>query len=80
MGIFSLEYIRQMINVDEIHFVATKKKSQFRIRSQIGPLICNNRVAGEEADNRLKEMTFTHSLSCSYNPWRIISNKRVENN
>lgn len=33
MRIFSLEYIRQMINMDEIHFVAAKKKSQFKIKT-----------------------------------------------
>lgn len=46
--IFALEYIRQMINVDEIHFVAAKKKSQFRIKSEIGPFIYNSRATGEE--------------------------------
>jgi hypothetical protein len=30
--IFSLEYIRQMINSDEIHFVAFKRKQQLRIK------------------------------------------------
>jgi len=33
MRIFAMEYIRHMINADEIHFVAAKKKSQFRIKS-----------------------------------------------
>jgi len=80
MRIFALEYIRQMINVDELHFVSAKKKSQFRIKSHIGPFICNNRVAGEEADKILKEMNFTHSFTWSYDPWGIISKKRVENN
>ena len=30
--IFTLEYIRQMINLDDIHFVAFKKKQQLRIK------------------------------------------------
>lgn len=79
MRIFSLEYIRQMINAHEVHFVAAKKKSQFRIKSQVGPFICNSRVAGDEADKILKEMNFTHSFAWSYDPWDIISKKRVEN-
>lgn len=79
MRIFALQYIRQMISADEIHFVAANKKSQFKIKSQIGPFICNTRVAGEEADRRLREMNFTHSLTWSYDPWGIISKKRVEN-
>jgi hypothetical protein len=42
--IFSLEYIRQMINSDDIHFVAFKKKQQLRIKGQIGSFICNNEL------------------------------------
>jgi hypothetical protein len=56
--IFSLEYIRQMINSDDIHFVAFKKKQQLRIKGQIGSFICNSRAAGEEANKLLKEMKF----------------------
>ena len=68
-----------MINENEVHFVLAKKKYQFRIKTQIGPFICNTRVAGEEADKRLKEMKFTHSFTWSYDPLGIISKKRVEN-
>lgn len=35
------------------------KKSQLRIQIQIGPFICNNRLAGEEADSLLKQMRFS---------------------
>jgi hypothetical protein len=33
--IFALEYIRQMINSDDIHFVSLKKKQQLRIKGHI---------------------------------------------
>ena len=33
MSIFSLEYIRQMLNSNDIHFVVEKKKSRFRIET-----------------------------------------------
>jgi len=56
-----------------MHFVSAKKKSKFRIKSQIGPFICNNRATGEEAEKRLREMNFTHSFTWSYDPWGIIS-------
>ena len=42
MRIFSLEYIRKMINLDEIHFVSLKKKKQLRIKGKIGSFICNS--------------------------------------
>jgi hypothetical protein len=40
--IFALEYIRQMINSDDIHFVSLKKKQQLRIKGKIGSFICNS--------------------------------------
>jgi hypothetical protein len=45
--IFALEYIRKMINSDDIHFMSLKKKQQLRIKGQIGPFICNSRAAGK---------------------------------
>jgi len=71
--IFSLEYIRQMVNSDDIHFVAVKKKQQLRIKTQIGCFICNNRSRGEEVDNILKHMRFTQSSNWSYDPFGVIS-------
>jgi len=41
-----------MINKDDIHFVAFKKKKQLKIKGQIGSFICNSRAVGEE-DNKL---------------------------
>jgi len=38
MRIFALEYISQMLNFDDIHFVVAKKKSQFHIKTQGGHL------------------------------------------
>jgi hypothetical protein len=42
MRIFSLEYIRQMSNSNDIHFVSLKKKQQLRIKGKIGSFICNS--------------------------------------
>jgi hypothetical protein len=76
MRIFSLEYIRHMINSNEIHFVAAKKKSQFIIKTHIGPFICNNRETHEEEDILLKHMIFTLRFTWSYDPFGIISESR----
>jgi hypothetical protein len=77
--IFSLEYIRQMINSDDIHFVSLKKKQQLRIKGQIGSFICNSRAVGEEADKLLREMKFETSFLWHYDPCGIISEMRVKN-
>jgi hypothetical protein len=79
MRIFSLEYIRQMINSYDIHFVSLKKKQQLRIKGKIGSFICNSRGVGEEADKLLKEMKFHVSFTWHYDPCGIISEMRVKN-
>jgi hypothetical protein len=78
--IFALEYIRKMVNSDDIHFVSVKKKQQLRIKTQIGSFICNNRVAGEEVDNLLKQMNLTQSFTWNYDPFGVISELRVKQN
>jgi len=67
-----------MINMDEIHFIAAKKKSQIKIKAQAGPFIYNSRVVGEEAAKVLKEMQFNLSFTWSYDPLGIISKLRIE--
>ena len=68
-----------MINMDEIHFVAAKKKSQFKTKTQIGPFICNSKATREEVDKLdLKEMQFSLSFTWSYDKLGIIYRLRVE--
>ena len=62
MRIFSLEYIRKIINSDDVNFLSARKKTQFKIKNQLGPFICNNREAGEEAEKCLQEMKFSSSF------------------
>jgi hypothetical protein len=52
--IFALEYIRQMINSDDIHFVSLKKNKKLRIKGKIVSFICNNHGAREEANKTLR--------------------------
>jgi len=35
--------------MDQLHFVAAKENAQFKIKTQIGPFICNARLAGKKA-------------------------------
>ena len=49
MRLFPLLYIRQIINSDVVNFLAAKKKTQFKLKNQVGPFIYNNRDAGPEA-------------------------------
>jgi hypothetical protein len=77
--VFALEYIRQIMNSDDIHFVPFKKKQQLRLKGKIGSFICNNRGAGDEADKLLREMKFQVSFTWRYDPHGIISDMRLKN-
>ncbi len=53
MRIFALEYFRQIIKSDEVNFLSARKKTEFKMKNQLGPFILNNREAGLEADKIL---------------------------
>lgn len=78
MRIFSLEYIGQMINMDEIHFVSSKKNSQFKLKAKVGTFICNTRFASTEVEKLLKSMNLQLSFTWSYDPFGIILALRVQ--
>jgi hypothetical protein len=77
--IFTLGYIRQIMNSDDIHFVSLKKKQQLRIKGKIGSFICNSRGAGDEVDRMLREMKFLTSFTWHYDPCGIISEMGEKN-
>ena len=56
--VFSLEYLRQVLNSDAINFMASKKKTQFKLKNHIGPFNVNNRDVDKEIEKRLSELKF----------------------
>lgn len=72
MRIFALKFIRQRLNMDEIHCVK-EKKAQFKLKAQIGAFIVNTRVGEKEANNLFKQMKFIPNFSWSYDPLGVIS-------
>lgn len=64
--IFSLEFMRKMINMVQLHFLASKKKAHFKIKTQVGPFICNSRLVRQEVEAILKQMNLKHSFTWSY--------------
>ena len=63
LQIFSPEYIRKVINTDQLHFVLARKKAQLKTKTQIGPFICNTRSTWREVDVLLKLMNFKLSFT-----------------
>ena len=68
MRVFSLEYIRQILNSDSINLLVAKKKTQFKLKNQVGPFIWNHREAGIEASKQLLEYKFEEIFLWNYDP------------
>ena len=78
MRIFALEYFRKIINSGKVNFLSARKKTQFKIKNQLGPYICNNREAGEEADKILYQMKFNSNFMWQYDPNGVINKLRLK--
>ena len=79
MRLFSLEFIRQSLNVDQIHFVPMKKGHLFKLPMYVGPFIVNMRQATNEANKMLENMHFLLGEKWAYDSHKVIYNRRVEN-
>jgi hypothetical protein len=78
MRIFSLEYIRQRLNSDQVNFVSKKRKATFKLKKEVGPFVVNNRAALQVVEILLQEMNFQQGEIWHYDPYSIISTKRIE--
>ena len=78
MKLFALEYSRQIINSNEVNFLVAKKKTEFKMKNQLGPFICNNREAGSEVNKILQEMKFKKNFMWQYDPHGVIIKLRLK--
>ena len=76
MKIFALEYFRKFTSVDEVNFLATRKKTEFKMKNQMGPFICITREAGPEVDKILQEFKFKNSFIWHYDPHGVVNKLR----
>lgn len=64
------------MNLDSVNFLAAKKKTQFKLKNQVGPFICNSKEAGAEAAKQLLVYKFSESFLWYYDLYGIISKMR----
>lgn len=81
MRLFALEYFRQMINAELIHFCNVKKKAQLRIKNQLGPFVCNTREAWKVVEKiREEQLKLQKSFEWKpYDPNSFICDRRMKN-
>ena len=63
---------------DAVNFLAAKKKTQFKLKNQVGPFICNNREVGIEEKKQFSEHKFIKIFLWYYEPYGIIRKMRVK--
>jgi hypothetical protein len=78
MRIFSLEFIRQSLNVDEVHFIPRRKKTNFKPKREIGPFIVHSRSTLQVLETMLQELGLEQGTTWQYDPLGVINNKRLE--
>ena len=59
--------------------MASKNKTQFKLKNQIGPFIVNNRDFEKEIEKILSELKFQVIFPCNYDPQGILNSIRVKN-
>jgi hypothetical protein len=78
MRMFSLELIRKILNVDEIHFIPRRKKTNFKPKREVGPFIVHSRSTLQVLETMLQELGLEQRKSWKYDPLWVINNKRME--
>lgn len=63
MRLIALEFIRQSLNVDQVHFLLAKKGYLFKLPQTIGYFIVNNRKAMEEVEEFFKTCSFRKEIN-----------------
>jgi hypothetical protein len=71
--VFALEYVRQRLNVDEIYFTKSKKKSHIVYPIALGGYAFGNHKGAREVANILQEMNLPLDKPWKYDPHFIIS-------
>ena len=54
MRFFALEFIRQSLNVDQVHFLPMKKGLMYKLPMNVGPFVVNTRQAFDEVSKILE--------------------------
>lgn len=76
MRIFALEFIRQTLKADQIHFVPTKKEYILKLPTSVGPFTVNLRHALSTMEMLLQGMDLLQGKVWPYDPKGILSNRK----
>ena len=78
-NIFSLEFIRKNLILENEHFINFKKISEIKCPWLVVPLIIKSKLVVPVVDNLLNEMRFPTVAAVNYDPHHIISIRKQVN-
>jgi len=64
------------MNSDDVNFVLAKKRTQFKVKNQLSPFICNSREEGQEANLIMQQMKFQNNFMWRYDPQGFMTKLR----
>ena len=74
--VFSLEFIRHNLIVENENFVSFKKASKVKFPWVVGPFIIKNKFALPVVESMLHGMNFKKYFAVNYEPHHVISQRR----
>ena len=78
--IFSLEFLRQKLTVEEEHVLSFRKSLDMKFPWEAGPYVVKSKVALPVIDNMVKSMGFPLGVAINYDPHQMISKRKKGNN
>ena len=73
---FSLEFIRYKIIVENEHFIIFKKASEIKFSWLVGPFIIKRKVSLPVIESMLLEMNLKKAFALNYDPHHVILQRR----
>ena len=77
--IFSLEFIRKKLTVENELFINFKKAFQIKFSLKVGPLLIKNKVSLLVIEGLLQDMNFMKATKVNYDLHHLISQRRQMN-
>ena len=77
--VFSLEFVRQRLTIEEEHILSFKKNIDIIFPLVEGPYVLKSRPSLPIIDNLLRSMGFSLGASINYDPYKVISKRRQAN-
>ena len=71
-SIFSLEFLRQKLTVEEEHILKFRKSLDMKFTWEVGPYVVKSRAALPIIDNLLKITGFPLGIAINYDPHQVI--------